>query len=104
MRSVRRIPLVVFLFLLAAACGSPDVPDYLPPIVPNRQPQDAPHVEPARPSGYIGDPVNKYFHRIDCPEAEEVKPSIRQFFLTPFDALNEGYAPCGYCDPMSGWR
>ena len=35
---------------------------------------------------------------------KKVKPSIRRFYLTPFDALNEKYSPCEYCEPMSGWK
>jgi hypothetical protein len=104
MRSVRRILRFGLLLLFLAACGSSDVPEYLPPITPEKPTQESPGVEPARPSGYIGDPGSRRFHRLDCPEAKEVKASIRQFYLTPFDALNEGYAPCEYCDPMSGWK
>ncbi len=38
------------------------------------------------------------------PDAKKAKPSIRQFYVTPFEALNAGYRPCKYCEPMSGWE
>ena len=105
MLPVQRIPLILLLVLLTAACGSSSDLDHLPLIAPEPPAvQDPEGVEPAHPSGYIADPETKYFHRMDCPDAREVKPSIRQFFVTPFDALNAGYAPCEYCEPMSGWK
>jgi hypothetical protein len=73
----------------------------MPDPVEVRDPADA---DPPRPSGYIADPEKRFFHRLDCPEAKKVQPSIRRFYLTPFDALNEGYAPCEYCEPMAGWK
>ena len=105
MHSVQRIPLILLLLCCATACSSSSDVEYFPPIAPDAPTVQEPEgVDPARPSGYIADPKNRYFHRLDCPYAKEVKPSIRQFYLTPYDALNEGYAPCDYCDPMSGWN
>ena len=105
MLPVQRIPLILLLALTIAACGSTEDDEYLP-LIPPHQPavHDPEGVEPQLPSGFIANPEDKMFHRMDCPDAKQVKPSIRQFYVTPFDALNAGYAPCEYCEPMSGWK
>ncbi len=105
MLPVRRIPLILLLSLLTVACGSTDDDKFLRLIVPEKPPvQELDGAKPPLPSGYIANPEDRMFHRMDCPDAKKVKPSIRQFFVTPFDALNAGYAPCEYCEPMSGWK
>jgi len=97
MLSVHRIPLILLLALLTVACGSTDNDEYLRLIVPEKPLIQEPEgLEAPMPSGYIANPEDRMFHRMDCPAAKEVKPSIRQFFVTPFDALNAGYAPCEY--------
>jgi hypothetical protein len=105
MHSVQRIPVILLLVLLVAACGSTQNEDDLPLIVPEpAKVNESDLVPAARPSGYIADPVGMYFHRLDCPKAAEVKPSLRQFHANPYDALNEGFSPCEYCEPMAGWK
>ena len=105
MRTVQQIPLILLLLVCAAGCSSSDEAEHLPLII--RDPpaaEDPAELVPALPSGYIANPEDKVFHRLDCPDAKKVKPSIRQFYVTPFDALNEGFRPCKYCEPMSGWK
>ena len=105
MRTVQRIPLILLLLCCAAGCSSSNDADYLPLVRPNRPPPEDPEdATPALPSGYIANPEDKNFHRLDCPDAKKAKPSIRQFYVTPFEALNAGYRPCKYCEPMSGWE
>ena len=38
------------------------------------------------------------------PHVKTVNVSDRKFFISPFDALNEKYHPCKYCEPMAGWE
>ncbi len=87
------------------ACGSSPERDDLPPLFPTPEPpDDTGAVAPAMPEGFLADPETRYFHRMDCPRAESIKPNLRQYYVSPYEALNEGYAPCEYCNPLNGWR
>ena len=88
--------------LLVAACAS-QTPDTLPPVFPDqKEPPEV--VSPDAPRGFVADPKTMIFHRVDCPEAEKLDPRTREFFTSPYAALNDGYEPCTYCEPLKGWR
>jgi hypothetical protein len=61
-------------------------------------------IERPRPKGFVGNPVDATFHRLECPEVEEIPAAIREYFAIPNDALNAKYHPCEKCKPLSGWR
>lgn len=101
MRKVRGILLLAVL-LAGPACPT-TAPGELPGLFPEPPPAGDGAV-PSRPDGFVADPSTAIFHRLDCPRAAEIDPATRRFFVTPWEALNEGYAPCGYCEPLAGWR
>ena len=72
----------------------------------NTDTEDEVYVEPRAhtPRGCVGNPDDRVFHRVDCPHVKAVSESDRKFFVTPFDALNEQYHPCEYCEPLAGWE
>ena len=56
------------------------------------------------PKGFVGDAGALKLHRADCPRVKDCEPADRVFFVTPWPALNEGYEPCDYCEPLKGWK
>lgn len=103
MQKVRRIPaLALVAFSLVAACSVPSIPSQVPISIPEA---DSPveKREPSVPEGFIGDRMDRVFHRMGCPRFN-ADPSQQMFFVTPFDALNDSFEPCKYCDPMRGWQ
>jgi hypothetical protein len=101
MRAVHGIPLFLLLALLPGACGTPA--GDLPPVFPAPEPP-TPQVVREPPSGFLGNPVDRIFHRTDCPRAQTIDPAKRQFWAWPWEALDAGYAPCRTCEPMHGFR
>jgi hypothetical protein len=105
MRMVRRILLIAVLgpVLLLIGCEDTRTVRELPISIP--EPATPPEKrEPQTSEGYLGDPATLIFHRIACPRCAEIDPRRQVFFPNPYDALNERYAPCEYCDPMVGWN
>lgn len=50
-------------------------------------------------SPYIGNRNTKKFHHFNCTSVNDMKGSNKVSFSSREDAINEGYAPCGRCDP-----
>ncbi len=101
------MPPVQGIFLLGlclaslAACSTG--PEELPLLFPEPEPPAPPPVrEP--PRGFLGDPTTLVFHRTDCPDAKAIDPARQEFWAFPWEALNAGYAPCKWCEPMRGWK
>jgi hypothetical protein len=100
-RPVHGIPLFALALLFAGSCGS--TTGDLPPVFPDPEPPPE-HVVREPPSGFLGDPTDRFVHRVDCPRAASVDPAKRQFWAWPWEALDAGYAPCRLCEPMHGFR
>jgi hypothetical protein len=88
--------------ILVAACAS-DSRDTLPPVFPDqKEPPEV--VAPEASRGVVASPSTRTFHRPDCPEAAKIDPRTREFFATPYAALDKGFEPCDYCEPLKGWQ
>jgi len=48
---------------------------------------------------YIGNKNSLVFHKPDCSSVDDMKESNKMFFQKRQDAINQGYAPCGRCNP-----
>lgn len=48
---------------------------------------------------YIGNTGTKKFHLPDCASAKNIQEDKRKVFLSRFQAVLEGYEPCGRCKP-----
>ena len=101
MQKVREIPSLLLLLSLLCSCSASSLPDQIPVTLPDEDTARPKATE--RPhEGYMGDRADRVFHRIGCPRFK-ADPSRQMFFVNPFDALNDGSAPCTYCQPMRGW-
>ena len=50
-------------------------------------------------SPYIGNRNTKKFHHFNCTSVNDMKGSNKVSFSSREDAIDNGYAPCGRCDP-----
>lgn len=50
-------------------------------------------------SPYIGNRNTKKFHHFNCTSVNDMKGSNKVALSSREDAINEGYAPCGRCNP-----
>ncbi len=48
---------------------------------------------------YVGNSHTLRFHNPDCPSVIEMKPENRVTFSTREEAIEQGYQPCGRCNP-----
>lgn len=53
--------------------------------------------DPPAPDYYVGNKNSKIFHRPDCKSLPAEKNQVR--FETRDEAVEEGYTPCGRCNP-----
>ena len=105
MRKVHDIPRLVFLLgILLTACAT-DSPSFLPPMEPAVRHTPAPVVKhPPRPRGFVEDTRTGIFHREGCPRIREIPPACREYYADPWEAINHHCSPCGYCEPLAGWK
>jgi hypothetical protein len=62
-----------------------------------------PPVEPVRPAPapqYVGDSSYKYYHRLNCKNAQLIPQDQKVFFASSDDAFAKGYIPCKICKPQ----
>jgi len=107
MVEVHRIVVLLLIALLLPACGSSRAVEFEsePPMRgPEVQPVDDSGRETPLPKGFVADAATRIIHRADCPKVNDAKPADRVFYVTPGPALNEGYEPCDYCEPLKGWQ
>ena len=106
MGTVRGIFSGLLAVVLLAACSSPDVEFSESPEV--RRPEVNPVEDDGRETplakGFVADDTRKVVHRADCPQVKDIAPEDRLFFVSPYPAINEGHAPCDYCEPLQGWK
>lgn len=55
--------------------------------------------EPVTGGSYVGSKNSDKFHYSSCGHAERIKSSNRIYFSSRQEALNNGYEPCGHCNP-----
>jgi len=48
---------------------------------------------------YIGNRNTKKFHRFNCTSVNDMKESNRAPLSSREEAIDQGYVPCGRCDP-----
>lgn len=48
---------------------------------------------------YIGNRNTKKFHRFNCASVNDIKEGNKASIATREEAIEQGYAPCGRCDP-----
>jgi hypothetical protein len=48
---------------------------------------------------YIGNGNTKKFHRFNCASVNDIKAGNKVSIETREEAIEQGYAPCGRCDP-----
>lgn len=48
---------------------------------------------------YIGNRNTKKFHRFNCASVNDIKAGNKVSIETREEAIEQGYAPCGRCDP-----
>jgi len=104
---VRGILVLLVPIALLAACSSGrtvEMENRPAMQLPEENPVDEGEREAPLPRGFVGDSDHVILHRADCPRVADCDPSDRVFFVTPWPALNEGYVPCEYCEPLEGWR
>lgn len=102
MRTVHWILLAVLIAAGPRCASDPVVPEF-PGHVSAEPPADDDVFAPVHP-GFATDRVRRVFHRIDCPLVSAIPVRDQGRCDTPWQALNEGYAPCGKCDPHAGWK
>jgi len=102
MHAVHRF-LPALLLLALAGCSSSSPAD-LPVVFPHGGGAADEEYEPPTPRGVVANPADMTFHRPDCPDCEKIEGRLKEFYATPYKALNEGYSPCDYCEPLAGWR
>jgi hypothetical protein len=101
MAAVRRFPVLTVAIALVAACAADRSP--LPDLDLRYEPP-APRAPREPEGGFLGSPADRRFHRTDCPRTAEIDPARREFWASPYEALDAGYSPCPECEPMLGWR
>ena len=71
-----------------------------PSALPEPVPEEPPPEEEARETTYILNTNTKRFHRPACRSAGQIKPgNFRETSDSREELLDEGYSPCGNCNP-----
>lgn len=60
---------------------------------------DSANTSPTSEPQYIGNKNSLVFHNPSCSSVDDMKETNKVFFLQRQDAIDQGYKPCGKCNP-----